>query len=283
MAVNSKNEMHGSIGGGIMEHKFVELAKEKLKEQNTDSIIKKQIHSKSAAVDQSGMICSGEQTLFIYKIREKDVGAIDAIIDCIQNNKTGTLQLSPDGIGFNNVISRTSFEYTNDEDWKYGGQLGYKNHLYIIGGGHCALAFSKLMRTLDFYIHVFEDRKDLNTFIGNDAAHEKMIVNDYSELSHHIPSGVNNYVVILTFGYRTDATALRALIDREFRYIGMLGSKSKIKQLFEELLAEGIAQEKIDRIHSPIGVDIKSETPEEIAVSIAAEIVRVQNRTVYLN
>lgn len=279
MAVNAENEMQGSIGGGIMEHKFVELAKEKLKAASTESIVRKQVHSKSAAANQSGMICSGEQTLFIYRVTKKDATAIAGIISCLKENRIGTLQLRPDGIYFSDATTDNSFSfiYTNDKDWQYTERLGYKNHLYIIGGGHCALAFSRLMRTMDFYIHVFEDRNDLNTFVQNEAAHEKTVVNDYAELERYIPSGSNNYVVLMTFGYRTDAVALRAVINKELRYLGMLGSKAKIKELFAELKQEGIAAEKIDKVYAPIGIDIKSQTPEEIAVSIAAEIIKIKN------
>ncbi|HRH56893.1 MAG TPA: XdhC family protein, partial [Chitinophagales bacterium] len=128
-------------------------------------------------------------------------------------------------------------------------------------------------------IHVFEDRNDLNTFVQNEAAHEKVLVDDYSELERHIPSGANNYVVLMTFGYRTDAVALRSVINKEFKYIGMLGSKAKIKELFAELRQEGIAEGRLARVYAPIGIDIRSQTPEEIAVSIAGEIVKVKNNT----
>lgn len=279
MAVNSKNEMQGSIGGGIMEHKFVELAKEKLKENSDESIVRKQVHSKSAAANQSGMICSGEQTLFIYRVKENDTLAITKIVSCLERNNIGMLTLFPNAINFSDVATEESFSfiYTDDTNWKYIERLGYKNHLFIVGGGHCALAFSKLMHNMDFYIHVFDDRKDLNTLLENDVANEKTIVQDYTELINLIPSGRNNYVVLMTFGYRTDALALRAVINKELKYLGMLGSKAKITELFSELKKEGIAADKIDKVHAPIGIDIKSQTPEEIAVSIAAEIVKVKN------
>ena len=136
------------------------------------------------------------------------------------------------------------------------------------------------MRTMDFYIHVFEERNDLNTFVQNDAAHEKTVVDDYTELEKHIPAGANNYVVLMTFGYRSDGIALRAVIHKELKYLGMLGSKAKIKELFAELKQEGIAADKIDKVYAPIGIDIKSQTPEEIAVSIAAEMVKVKNEEI---
>ncbi|MDQ6756149.1 MAG: XdhC family protein, partial [Bacteroidota bacterium] len=83
MAVNANKEMEGSIGGGIMEHKFVEMAKEKLAVdswQLAEGEIRKQIHDKSAAKNQSGMICSGEQTIFLYRVDEKDISHIKNLI-----------------------------------------------------------------------------------------------------------------------------------------------------------------------------------------------------------
>lgn len=280
MAVNSDSQMRGSIGGGIMEHKFVELANDNLRSENCKSRIRKQIHSKSAKENQSGMICSGEQTIFICRISNKDSETINNIINCLENHKSGVINISQAGIRFlNSTINNNkySYEYKSETEWNYFENLDCKNNLYIVGGGHCALAFSKIMRMLDFYIHLFDDRKDLNTFLQNDFVDEKMVVKNYSSLARKIPSGENNYVVIMTYGYRTDAIALRVLIDKKFKYLGLLGSKTKIDQMFAGLLKEGISKEKIKKIYSPIGIPIKSQTPEEIAVSIAAEIIGLKN------
>jgi len=283
MAVNSKGEMEGSIGGGIMEHKFVELAKERLRAMNEpkEISIRKQIHDKSVAKDQSGMICSGEQTILLYPVSENDNMIIQNIITSLGQYKNGTLYLSREGIQFQNTIPEKDFEFSlqSEDEWTYKEKTGYKNQLFIIGGGHCALAFSKLMREMDFYIRLYDDRKNLPTIIKNDAAHEKHIVNTYTELSKLISSGSNNYVVIMTFGYRTDDMALKALLGKEFRYLGLLGSKTKVEKMFDDYRKEGIADFFLQQIHTPIGIPIKSQTPEEIAVSIAAEIIRKKNHS----
>ncbi len=290
MAVNANKEMEGSIGGGIMEHKFVEMAKEKLQEirnkkqeirnEEGDAEIRKQIHDKAAGKNQSGMICSGEQTILIYRVQEKDISQIEQIIVTVEQNKNGTLHLSPEGILFDDALPAKDFEFDlkSEENWNYTEQIGYKNHLNIIGGGHCALAFSKLMWMMDFYIHLFEDRHRLNTMEVNKYVHEKTVVNDYSELAQLIPSGQNNYVVIMTFGYRTDDIAVRTLLNKDFKYLGLLGSKKKIEKMLTDYKKEGIDESFLKKIHSPIGLQIKSETPEEIAVSIAAEIIKLKNQ-----
>ena len=183
------------------------------------------------------------------------------------------------GLFFSGAIPATDFYFSmqSENDWEYVEKTGYKNQLFIIGGGHCSLAFSKLMRGMDFYITVYEEREGLNTLEKNEFANEIIIADDYTALANLIPSGPNQYVVIMTFGYRTDDIALRALLDKQFKYLGVLGSKKKMEKLFDDYRADGIAEEVLQRIHTPIGIAINSQTPEEIAVSIAAEIIKVKN------
>jgi xanthine dehydrogenase accessory factor len=279
MSVNSDGEMEGSLGGGIMEHKFVEMAKARLVQPDDELSVHKQIHDKSAPKHQSGMICSGEQTIFVYKVQTKDQEHIDNIIICLEAHQNGTLYLSPAGILFSSDLPEQAYSLhiTNDKDWLYTEKIGYKNHLYIIGGGHCALAFSKIMRMMDFYIHLYDDRKNLNTMLKNDHVHEKHEVSNYSKLSNHIPQGENTYVVIMTFGYRTDYIALWSLLKKKFKYLGLLGSKNKIEKMFADYVNEGVDANVLESIHAPVGINIKSQTPEEIAISIAAEIIKVKN------
>lgn len=280
MTVNASGQMEGSIGGGIMEHKFVEMAKEKLKVGSRETGVRRQIHDKSAATDQSGMICSGEQTILLYPITKKDLATIQQLILSLEQNKNGELRLSPKGLLFSATVPANSFSFTqrSEDEWEYVEKTGYKNQLFIIGGGHCALAFSKLMRGMDFYITLYEEREGLYTVLQNEFAHEVMIVDDYTALSHLIPAGPSQYVVIMTFGYRTDDIALRSLLDKKFTYLGVLGSKKKMEKLFANYRSEGLSEESLQRIHTPIGLDIKSQTPEEIAVSIAAQIIKTKNQ-----
>jgi xanthine dehydrogenase accessory factor len=279
MAVNAHGEMEGSIGGGIMEHKFVEMTKEKLQGVNNKSQIKKQIHDKAAANNQSGMICSGEQTILLYPVQPSDTSAVEEIIASMQAYKNGTLSLSPSGFMFTASVPAEDyfFSFKSETEWEYREKTGYKNQLFIIGGGHCALALSRLMREMDFYITLYEERKDLNTLERNHFAHEIIYVDDYTGLGNLIPSGRNQYVVIMTFGYRTDDIALRSLINKQFTYLGVLGSKTKMEKLFADYREESVDEEWLQRIHSPVGLEINSRTPEEIAVSIAAEIIKVKN------
>jgi xanthine dehydrogenase accessory factor len=281
MAINAAGRMEGSIGGGIMEHKFVEMVKEQLQQRSATMTIRRQVHNKQAAKDQSGMICSGEQTMLLYPVKETDAEPLQQIITCLQQHQYGTLHLSPSGLRFEpGAVPGASHELNmvSPSDWHYRGTIGYRQHLHIVGAGHCALALSELMSRLDFYVHVYDDRPGLHTLLQNSFAHALYTVGNYSELEQKIPSGHQQYVVVMTFGYRTDDIAIRALLNKTFRYFGILGSKSKIAGMFERYLEEGIPGKQLSGIYAPVGIPINSHTPEEIAISIAAEIIGVKNR-----
>ncbi|MEP6713486.1 MAG: XdhC family protein [Ferruginibacter sp.] len=280
MAVAADNSFCGSIGGGIMEHKFVEMAKAALEENTGATAIYRQMHDKSAGKNKSGMICSGEQSIFLYQVQVEDLIYIQALLKSLQANKNGLLRLSNSGILFLNETPEADFYFEQKDESNFFliEKTGYKNQLHIIGGGHCALALSRLISSMDFYIKVYDDRQDLNTLEQNSYAHEKIIVSSYSALETIIESGNNVYVVIMTFGYRTDDLAVKALLKKTFKYIGLLGSKKKAKKMFKDYKAEKIEDALLTKIHSPIGIQIKSETPEEIAISIAAEIIAVKNQ-----
>ena len=278
MAVASDGSMFGSIGGGIMEHKFVQLAKSKLEShQQVESRIHRQVH-KGDATNKSGMICSGEQTIFIYELKISDLPAIGAISSASKKNVNATMEITSKGISFEDEESDLDFFYEGEDDsFVYRERTGYKNELHIIGGGHCGLALSALMSKMDFHIKIYDDRKELNTMLQNDYAHESFVINSYEELKDLIKEGRNVYVVIMTFGYRTDAIVMKALKHNNYKYMGMLGSVNKIEKMLEEFKYDGFSGDWLNTIKTPAGLPIKSKTPEEIAISIAAEIIKIKN------
>ena len=140
------------------------------------------------------------------------------------------------------------------------------------------MAFSLLMGSMDFYIHLLDTRAGLNTMEQNKFVHEKICIDDYAGLKSIIPTGENIFVVVMTVGYRTDAISLKAVLGKDLAYLGILGSSTKIAKMLTDLQEEGVSKDSIDRVYAPIGIPIKSQTPEEIAVSIAAEIISVKNK-----
>jgi xanthine dehydrogenase accessory factor len=280
MVVTLSGEIEGSIGGGIMEHKFTEMARERLRQAEDVLAMRRQVHDKDVAKDQSGMICSGEQTVLLYSFRSGDAGVLAAIVGSLEQYGNGRLRLSPAGIDFSVEAPAADFYFDkrSEEDWVFVEKTGYKDRLFIIGAGHCALAFSRLMRTMDFYISVFDHRRELDTLVRNEYVHEKVLVGDYDELGGLLCSGrEHHYVVVMTQGYRTDDRAMRVLLPLELKYLGLLGSRAKITRMMEMYRGEGIAEDWLGRVRAPAGLSIHSQTPEEIAVSIAAEIVQVKH------
>jgi xanthine dehydrogenase accessory factor len=275
MAIAEQGNTMGSIGGGMMEHKFTELAKNYLKTNEKVSLLKKQVHTKNAATDQSGMICSGEQTIFLYTISNESLSTVEQIL----NNDGISLVLSPAGIGTTTRSGNCNpaYYYNSPSDWYYEEKLSFQHHLHIIGGGHCSLALSKQMSSMNFFISVYEDRENVSTFINNIYANALVKVNDYTDLTTRIALKPHTYVIIMTVGYRTDAVAFEALLHKPFNYIKMLGSKNKLFTMYQLFQQKGIAEERINCLLQPAGISINSQTPEEIAISIAADIIAVKN------
>jgi xanthine dehydrogenase accessory factor len=285
MGVNARGAMAGSVGGGIMEHKFVEMAREKLRAAPEAALVRRQVHNKEAARDQSGMICAGEQTILLYRVAAGDLPAVRALADSLAAGRSGLLQLSGAGISFAPAAGPGPdfyFGVSAGGDWVYRERTGYRDHLHLVGSGHCALALSRLMSHLDFCVHLYEDRPALNTFLENAYVQEKRVVKSYEELADLVPAGEHQYVVIMTFGYRTDDLALRALLPRTYRFLGVLGSQSKIKTMFDAYRQEGLDPGMLRRVQAPVGLPINSRTPDEIAVSIAAQLIAIKNQALPL-
>ena len=277
MLVGQDGFIFGSVGGGIMEFALVEEAQQLLLTENPPIFIKKQIH-RGHITDGSGMICSGEQTVAFHCLSYNHIATVQSILDCLDSGMNGTLSLLPSSFGFSDKRLVNQFEYqiNSTEDWVFEEQIGYRDTLYIVGGGHVGVAVSELFVKLGFHVVVFDNREKLNTLENNSFAHQKIIV-DYNNIQDYIQEGSHSYVAIMTNKYTDDTLVVRKLIKNSFKFVGVLGSKAKLKTMWKDLLKDGFTKEELDAIYAPIGMSIKSETPEEIAVSIAAQIIQVKN------
>jgi xanthine dehydrogenase accessory factor len=277
MAVTNTKELFGSIGGGNVEHEMVELAYSLLNSGESIPFLKKLIHSPQAVENNSGMICSGSQDVVFFPIDKKQLNTIEAIINGQETGK-GTIKITNNDIQYlkDEVIENQFYAMIlNDTEWIYSEKPGKLNKICIIGAGHVGLALSKIMKDLDFKVELYDDRLGLNTFEKNEYVNKKLKI-DYNDIDTLIDEGDNVYVVIMTFGHGSDELVLQKLIDKNFKYIGMLGSKAKVKKIFENIGFDPNA-ENPTKVHSPIGLAINSQTPAEIAVSIAAEIIKIKN------
>lgn len=261
----------GSIGGGIMEHKWVELARERLRAGDAKPLLRPQIHRREAPADRSGMMCAGEQEVLLWPLQPSDLAVVAAIETALQQLRGGAWEVSAAGLQLVEEVPVNFYDYQPGPAWRYREQLGFRDQLVIVGGGHVSLALSQVASNLEFEITVLDDRADLPTLDANHFAHHRQQV-EYETLT--VPPGPHCYVVVMTVGYRTDAVVLRQLLGHAYRYLGVLGSATKVAELRRVLAAEGL---DLSELRGPVGVPINSRLPEEIAVSVAAELIQVRN------
>jgi xanthine dehydrogenase accessory factor len=279
MMVAPSGNMIGSIGGGLSEHQLVERAKKMLAENIEKPELNHQVHNSEHEKNKSGMICSGEHTVLLYPLSDKHIDNINEIAGNELLDIETTIKLSTE-LFMSKSGATISSQYEFGPDGIYKEVIGYKHILNIFGGGHVGLALSKQMKLLGFKIHVYDNRDNLPTMKENKFADDKQII-EYKNLDKLFPTGENMYAVIASFSHQNDKMILSKLIHKEFKYIGMMGSKDKVNEIFTQLKNEGITEDQLKKVNAPIGVSIKSETPEEIAVSIAAEIIHIKNTTKY--
>jgi len=148
--------------------------------------------------------------------------------------------------------------------------------LLIAGAGHVGQAVAKMGKFLNFEVAVIDDRPDFASRERFPDA-DKIMVQDIAQALCEFPIDPLTYIVIVTRGHQHDEEALYNVIDSSARYIGMIGSRRKVKLIFEDLIERGVSKEKLQQVYSPIGLDINSKTVPEIAVSIAAQLVQVRN------
>jgi len=148
-------------------------------------------------------------------------------------------------------------------------------HLYLIGAGHVSYHLAQAAAQVNFKIHVIDDREKF--------ANQERFPNATEITVDDIPSWLtsatfpnNAYVVILTRGHTHDLDALRALVPRDLRYLGLIGSRAKVARLYAALQEESVSLDTLTTVHAPVGLDIGAVSPQEIAISILAELIAVK-------
>ena len=149
--------------------------------------------------------------------------------------------------------------------------------LIIFGGGHISFFLARIGKMVDFRVTIIDDRSEFANAERFPEADET-IAEDLTSVMKRLVINSSSYIVIVTRGHQDDTSVLEWAVTTPAAYIGMIGSKRKIHMAFEFLKTKGITQEQLDRVHSPIGLPIGAETPEEIAVAIMAEIIQIRHQ-----
>lgn len=170
--------------------------------------------------------------------------------------------------------------YENGDDAFFIEKAGSRQTLVICGAGHVSIAIIQMALLLDFYIIVLEDRKEYATLAKEAGAHE-VIVAPFQEAMKQIKGSQDTYFIIVTRGHGFDKVCLKAALHKMHAYIGMMGSKHRVSMVLNQLINEGENEKDVQCVHTPIGLKIAAQTPQEIAVSILAEIILHKNQHRY--
>lgn len=299
----------GSVGGGFLEYRAVEMAKEKLL-QNFSTSYRFSLSQKEIA--EEGMICGGDVELYIEPLvpgNEPCVQVFSAMHEILAGGAECTLvtrKVGADndvrtearmvfangervlgnipGVTLPAVILSTCGEHfailatTDGERSCIYERILPKPQVVIFGAGHIGRALAILAKNVDFKVVIVDDRRDFANTARLPMADELYHV-PYGEALQVKPLTVSSYAIVVTKSHKSDREVLELLLNSNVipAYIGMIGSIRKRKIIYNELLATGINPARLEKIHSPIGLDIQAETPAELAVSIIAEIIKVKN------
>jgi xanthine dehydrogenase accessory factor len=289
----------GTIGGGVLEGKVQEMAFRIIESKNPVH------HVFYLDADMPGgedALCGGRISVLldpdlarhghifreIRECSEKRIPGIliTKVISRVPGNITIEREWTTDMAEYLSAGSETSgfleIKPSSDSD-ETGTQIFLEPviplpRLVIAGAGHIGKALSQLGKMLDFEVTVIDDRPEYANSSNLPSA-DRIIAGPVGKSLEEIDSGSDTYIVIVTRGHRDDGEALKACIDSDAAYIGMIGSKTKVALMKRDFIEKHLAtDEQWNRIYAPIGIDISSRTVEEIAVSIAAQLIQVRSK-----
>jgi len=293
MLVNRHGHVLGTIGGGAVELNAERLAVELLEKRCSG---RHSYELRANADENIGMVCGGDVELYFQFIDSADPGwrrlclEMEKLFE--QNHRgwlvqhlDGSMPTLLDGEGLRICGSPvTDPERLMKEGNHLAGEdfsmpLPIGERVIIFGGGHCAYALAPLLRTVGFRVVVMDEREEFVNASRFPGA-ESLICGDFTKLSDFLSIGKEDYLVIMTNGHSHDFEVQEQVLRGEFAYVGVIGSSKKTAAVNEQLRQAGVSEDAIRKVHTPIGTAIRAVTPEEIAVSIAGEMIlcRAQNR-----
>ncbi|MBQ7871471.1 MAG: XdhC family protein [Oscillospiraceae bacterium] len=283
MAVFADGATCGTVGGGEVERLVTLDALEVLRTGQTHV---KAFDLAPAQVASIGMICGGRVTIYYQLLSAADLPVLRQMRVALQRDENSWLSLRISEGRVEEFRVWTQEEAADlperfcaravlepGEPLYYTEPLNRAGRVYIFGGGHVGQALVPVLAGLGFRVTVFDNREELAT-----AAHfplaEQVIFGDYHRIGEKVRLTENDYAVIMTPAHQADFALLEQVLRQPLRYVGCIGSRRKIARTRELLREAGIPEEAILSVHSPIGLPIGAETPAEIAISIAAELIQ---------
>lgn len=301
MVVRRDGGITGSIGGGAFEGSVIAIARDVI-EQGGHRVV----HYDAATL---GMTCGGQGEVLIEQVAAgcpQRCELLRALLDLLQNGSKGWLVtalpekgggeegvrrclVGPDGsLSGDALCSPEALRLLAKRGGTYDRLLaelparayvqpvGARGKVYVFGAGHCGARLVPVLSMLGFFTVVIDDRVDFANAERFPTADRIVVPESFEGVVETLSIDQDSYLVIVTRGHSHDTDVLDQALRTEARYLGMIGSKSKVAEAFRVLGERGYSQDDLARVHAPIGLSIGAETPEEIAVSIAAQLVQVR-------
>lgn len=291
MLVFEDGHTEGTIGGGAVEHAAQTHAEELLQSRSSDTV--GYCLNKNDVADL-GMICGGDVTVYFqYLYGREQLPLFSYLEEAYRRNRRSWLIrkiedrsvtsmgiYDKEGLHFGDEIGQDSLQrlirpgavYLKGSPSYYAEPVAEAGFVYVFGGGHVAQELVPMLAHVHFPVIVFEDREAFADPALFPGAYD-VVLGDFKKIEASVALSEEDYVIIMTRGHQADFEVLAQCLKHPLSYIGCIGSRSKIAATKQRLIGLGYPEDCYDRVHSPIGIDIKGETPEEIAVSITAELI----------
>lgn len=294
MLVGKDGRLYGTIGGGAVEYRSEHIAAQILEDKHSGEY---NFTLTKDDVQKLGMICGGavnvyfryipagdEETLKICAEAERgfeagrDMWLLSDIKDdgrlCLYSKATGCVGFEAPDWALEGLSRRPSRSEQDGQDI-YVEQINTSGKVYIFGGGHVAQELEPVLTHVGFCCVVLDDRPEFATRELFPTAFDVKLI-DFEHISDYVTVGSEDYACILTRGHAFDSTVQAQMMRTPAMYIGVIGSRKKTLGVQARLREQGFTDEDFARVTTPIGLDIKAETPAEIAISIAAQMIAVR-------
>lgn len=280
MLVTASGRIWGTIGGGVTEYEATKQAVLQLQLKQS----KLCHYDLSPAADK---MCGGSQNVLLHYLAMDEPGCRECLAKVLEvafSEQPFWLYI-PYGEGCLQAVVKSKYDDKSDVQQEpsvglddqhfYREQFNYDGTVYIFGGGHVAQELVPVLNHLDFRCVVLDDRAEFaNAALFPSAV--RCLQVDYDHLEKYVRLNANDYACIMTRAHTYDAECERFALNSDVNYIGVMGSRFKAKLTREKLLQEGFSEKTIARVVTPIGISLPCETPAEIAISIAAQLIQVR-------
>lgn len=266
MAVGPTGPLGGTIGGGVAEAGLVDSLAAQVRSGAVAARLVPMVHREDAP-GASGMVCGGTQVVAVCPIGPGDLPGVRRAVEALTAGRTVVWTADPGGW---RVVSEGPGPglglVGRGSHWSYHHRSGPTHTVHVVGGGHVGAALAPLLLGLEFRVVVVEERPGVD--LARIAAHERLRL-PYEELGAVVPPGPRSFVAIMAHAHDRDAAGLAAVRSMRLGYLGLLGSRAKVRRLVGDRAMP-------DWFHAPMGLPIGSTTPAEIAVSVAAQMLAVR-------